>query len=276
VYKFSINVLITIFLILGLMGCNNNKSQKDSTSQELTSEKGKTPKRDNKNQQNNLQNKNTKKILGNTPAKKITKKNKTNSSKIKLTPYPESIAVVVNKRYYMPANYVPKDLVYPNVPFLFKEKVEKRKMRSEAARALEKMFAAAKKDGIYLKGVSAYRSYKTQQALFNRYVKRDGYEKARTYSAVPGSSEHQTGLAIDVSGSSGKCAAASCFANTKEAAWLKKNSQKYGFIIRYPKGKESITGYKYEPWHLRYVGNISSNIQNRGITLEEYLRISGL
>ena len=128
----------------------------------------------------------------------------------------------------------------------------------------------------YISGVSAYRSYKTQQALFNRYVKRDGYEKARTYSAVPGSSEHQTGLAIDVSGSSGKCAAASCFANTKEAAWLKKNSQKYGFIIRYPKGKESITGYKYEPWHLRYVGNISSNIQSRGITLEEYLRISGL
>ena len=129
---------------------------------------------------------------------------------------------------------------------------------------------------IYLSGVSAYRSYKTQKALFDYYVKRDGYAKARTYSAIPGTSEHQTGLAIDVSGSNGKCAAASCFANTKEASWLKKNCGKYGFIIRYPKGKEKITGYKYEPWHLRYVGNISTPIQTNGITLEEYLHVSGL
>lgn len=194
----------------------------------------------------------------------------------KLTSYPASIAVVVNKTYYMPPNYVPKNLVYPNVPFIFKKKVEKRKMRIEAAKALEKMFAAAKKDRIYLSGVSGYRSYTTQKALFDRYVKRDGYEKARTYSAIPGTSEHQTGLAIDVSGSSGKCAAAPCFANTKEAKWLNKNSAKYGFIIRYPKGKESITGYRYEPWHLRYVGNISKPIKAHGITLEEYLNVKSV
>ncbi|CAH2715342.1 hypothetical protein BACCIP111895_02526 [Neobacillus rhizosphaerae] len=244
-FKNSIRVLLMIFLIINAIGCtkNSNKSIQPKSS---------------KIQQMNVTNSPSKKKI----------------SAVTLTAYPASIAAVVNKKYYMPVTYVPKDLVYPNVPFLFNEKIEKRKMRKEAAKALERLFAAAKKDGIYLSGVSAYRSYSTQKVLFNNYVKRDGFEKARTYSAIPGTSEHQTGLAIDVSGSNGKCAATSCFANTKEATWLKKNCAKYGFIIRYPKGKESITGYKYEPWHLRYVGNISTAIQTRGITLEEYLHVT--
>jgi zinc D-Ala-D-Ala carboxypeptidase len=184
---------------------------------------------------------------------------------------PESSAVLVNKQFALPESYEPNDLVYPSVPFVFKEKIEKREMRKEAAGALEQMFKGAKKDGIYLAGVSAYRSHATQTSLFNRYVKKDGEEKAKTYSAVPGTSEHETGLAIDVSGSSGKCAATDCFAGTKEAKWLDKHAAEYGFIIRYPKGKESITGYKYEPWHLRYVGTkVSKEIARKGITLEEY------
>lgn len=184
---------------------------------------------------------------------------------------PESIAVLVNKEFALPDDYDPSDLVYPDVRFTFKEKIEKRKMRSEAAKALEKMFAGAEKDGIYLAGVSAYRSHSRQTTLFNQYVAKDGEEKAKTYSAVPGHSEHETGLAIDVSGSDGKCAAADCFGGTKEANWLADHAAEYGFIIRYPDGKESITGYKYEPWHLRYVGkDISANIAERGITLEEY------
>lgn len=184
---------------------------------------------------------------------------------------PDSIAVMINKQYGLPDNYKPTDLVYPDVRFLFKEKIEKRMMRSEAAKALEEMFAAAEEDGIYLAGVSAYRSQATQTALYNRYVERDGEEKARTYSAVPGYSEHQTGLAIDVSGSDGKCAAESCFGGTKEAEWLAQHSAEYGYIIRYPEGKEDITGYKYEPWHIRYVGKeIAAYIAENGITLEEY------
>ena len=92
-----------------------------------------------------------------------------------------------------------------------------------------------------------------------------------TYSAVPGHSEHETGLAIDVSGSDGKCAATDCFGDTMEAKWLAEHAAEYGFIIRYPKGKESITGYKYEPWHLRYVGvQIASEIAEQASTLEEY------
>jgi D-alanyl-D-alanine carboxypeptidase len=184
---------------------------------------------------------------------------------------PDSITVLVNKQFALPDNYEPNDLVYPDVPFLFKEKIEKRKMRKVAAGALERLFAAASKDGVKLAGVSAFRSYATQKTLFDNYVKKDGLIKARTYSALPGTSEHETGLAIDISGISGKCAAESCFAGTKEAVWLDKHAPEYGFIIRYPKGKEPITGYEYEPWHIRYVGTqIAAEIAKKGITLEEY------
>lgn len=187
---------------------------------------------------------------------------------------PDSIAVMVNKEYGLPDNYKPSDLVYPDVRFTFTEKIEKRMMRSEAAKALEKMFAGAEEDGIYLAGVSAYRSLATQTTLFNRYVKKDGEEKAKTYSAVPGYSEHQTGLSIDVSGSDGKCAADSCFGGTKEANWLSEHAAEYGYIIRYPEGKQAITGYKYEPWHVRYVGQeIATYISEQGITLEEYYEV---
>jgi D-alanyl-D-alanine carboxypeptidase len=184
---------------------------------------------------------------------------------------PESITVLVNKQFALPKSYEPTDLIYPDVLFVFKEKLDKRKMRKEAAAALETMFAGAKKDHIILAGVSAYRSYATQKDLFNRYVKKDGEKKARTYSAIPGTSEHETGLAIDVSGSDGKCGAEDCFAGTKEALWLDQHASEYGYIVRYPKGKEAITGYNYEPWHLRYVGKaISAEIADKGITLEEY------
>lgn len=184
---------------------------------------------------------------------------------------PKSIEVLVNKTYRLPEGYVPPDLVYPNVPFIFSEKVDKRKMRREAAAALEKLFAAAKKDGVELAGVSGYRSESRQKTLYNNYVQRDGVKAADTYSARPGHSEHQTGLTIDVSGITGKCAAESCFAGTKEAKWLDKHAHEYGFIIRYPEGKDSITGYKYEPWHLRYVGTRTANeIASRSTTLEQY------
>jgi len=150
-------------------------------------------------------------------------------------------------------------------------------MRKEAAKALEQLFAAAKADGVALAGVSAYRPYGYQKALFHRYVQKDGLEKARMYSAVPGTSEHETGLAVDVAGIDGKCAATSCFAGTQEAIWLASHAQDYGFIIRYPKGKEDITGYIYEPWHLRYVGSEAAQaISEKEITLEEYLGVASV
>lgn len=185
---------------------------------------------------------------------------------------PDSVTVLVNKNFALPKDYEPEDLVYPDVPFIFKEKVDKRKMRSVAAKALKELFAGAEKDDIQLAGASAYRSYATQKILFHNYVKQDGLEEARTYSALAGTSEHETGLAIDVSGIDGKCAVQACFAGTKEAIWLGKHAAEYGFIVRYPKGKEAITGYKYEPWHLRYVGkDIAKEIFDKDTTLEGYL-----
>ncbi|KRE90059.1 peptidase M15 [Paenibacillus sp. Soil766] len=195
----------------------------------------------------------------------------TKNGAVQVIAKPESITVLVNKMNSLPSSYEPTDLVYPNIAFTFSEKIDKRKMRQVAATAIEKLFAGAAKDGVPLAGVSAYRSYATQKALFDSYVKKDGEEKAKTYSAVPGTSEHETGLAIDVTGSNGKCAAADCFGGTKEAIWLEKHAAEYGFIIRYPQGKAAITGYQYEPWHLRYVGaDIAKEIQSKNVTMEEY------
>ncbi len=186
---------------------------------------------------------------------------------------PSDLAVVVNKQRSLPANYVPEDLVEPQVPFSFTGKSEKRMLRAEAAKALEQMFARAKQDNVQLYGVSGYRSYKTQQALYAGYVKTQGAEHASRYSAQSGKSEHQTGLAIDVSGADKKTRLEEPFAHTVEGKWLAKHAPEFGFIIRYPKGKEAITGYAYEPWHIRYVGKkMAQEISERGITLEEYFQ----
>lgn len=133
------------------------------------------------------------------------------------------------------------------------------------------MKTAAATDGIALQIVSGFRSYNTQKQLYNNYVNRDGIANADTYSARPGHSEHQTGLAADIN------AADEWFHDTSEAKWLNDNCYKYGFIIRYPKGKQNITGYIYESWHLRYVGEtLAKTLYNDGnwITLEEYLGIT--
>ncbi|GAB2698966.1 D-alanyl-D-alanine carboxypeptidase family protein [Paenibacillus thermoaerophilus] len=185
------------------------------------------------------------------------------------------LLVVVNKQRRLPEGYVPPDLTEPQVPFSFTGKNERRYMRKEAAEALEKLFAAAKEDGIELVAVSGYRSQTTQKALFEGYVKTQGEKLARQYSAEPGHSEHQTGLAMDVSSKSAGFSLEEKFASTAEGKWLAEHAHEHGFIIRYPKGKESVTGYNYEPWHLRYVGvDIAREIQKAGLTLEEYFKDS--
>jgi len=185
---------------------------------------------------------------------------------------PNSLAVLVNKQFSLPEGYKPPGLIDdPALPFLSGEKGEKRLIRKEAADMLKKMFAAAAGDGLQLAVVSAYRSNRTQKTLFEYYVRTYGEAEARRFSAVPGHSEHETGLAVDVSGRDGKCAAEDCFAGSKEANWLAANAAAYGFIVRYPQGKESITGYTYEPWHLRYVGvKMAQEVTGKGLTLEEY------
>lgn len=184
----------------------------------------------------------------------------------------DDILVLVNKNRNLPSDYVPDDLVFPNVRFTFEGFDEKKQMRKEAAEALEELFKAAEEEGIYLFAVSGYRSYNRQKYLFDTRAARDGFEEANKLTAYPGQSEHQTGLAMDVSCQSVGFDLTQKFGQTVEGIWLKENAHKFGFIIRYQEDKVDITGYSYEPWHIRYVGKeAAKEIYERNITLEEYL-----
>lgn len=186
---------------------------------------------------------------------------------------PENILVLVNKQYSLPNGYTPKDLVRPDVLFSFgNEDVEKSYLRKEAATALEKMFRQAKKEkNLDLFAVSGYRSYERQIQILNAQIDSVGEEMAVQVVAIPGQSEHQTGLAMDISSHSANFTLEESFEDTKEGKWLAKNAHRFGFILRYPKGKEEITGFSYEPWHFRYVGKeIAGIIFEKGWTLEEY------
>lgn len=182
---------------------------------------------------------------------------------------PKDSVMLVNKSNRVSEDYVPEDLVIPNIKFL--EGTSNKYIVSEVADALEDMFKAAKKDNVTLIGVSGYRSYDYQDNLYKNKVKTKGKKYADKYVAVAGASEHQLGLAIDLV-SSDYTSIDNGFANSKGFKWLDEHMQDYGFILRYLKGKEEITGYAFEPWHIRYVGvDVAKEIKNRGITLEEYL-----
>lgn len=181
-----------------------------------------------------------------------------------------SILILANKSHPLPEDYEPSDLVTPNV------KVNKSglSLRKEASDAIEEMFNAAKEENINLVLGSSYRSYSYQASLFSRYVAKDGEEKAAKYSSKPGQSEHQTGLAADISDESGENFLKQSFKDTKEGIWLKNNSYKFGYILRYPEGKEDITGYMFEPWHFRYIGKEEAlKVYNSGLCFEEYYKI---
>lgn len=157
--------------------------------------------------------------------------------------------LLVNKTYALPSSYNPG-------------------VDNKAMSQLKKLQAASKQAGYTMGLLSGFRSYSFQKDLYNYYVRIDGQKEADTYSARPGHSEHQTGLAFDIGDISDN------FGNTARGRWLKNNCATYGFIIRYPKGKEKITGYSYEPWHVRYVGiEHAKNIMKSGLTLEEYLGV---
>ncbi|CAM2362088.1 D-alanyl-D-alanine carboxypeptidase family protein [Listeria seeligeri] len=184
----------------------------------------------------------------------------------------ENILVLANKDYSLQPSYTPPDLVRPNVTFSFgDEQVEKAQMRKEAGTALEEMFQAANKDGYKLFAVSGYRSYKRQQEVFQAEVNSKGDTKAREAVAYPGTSEHQTGLAMDISSESQSYELTEAFGTTPEGKWLEENAHNYGFILRYMKGREDITKYQYESWHYRYVGKDAATIiYENNWTLEEF------
>lgn len=185
---------------------------------------------------------------------------------------PYEILVLVNKSYALPADFEPEDLVVPNVPFPFSEDDPKKQLRQEAAHALEQLFAASKRDGLELYAQSGFRSYDRQEAIFASNVEAHGEEHANTFSARAGESEHQSGLVMDVTSQEVNFDLITDFGDTNEGKWLKDYAHEYGFIVRYPEGKENITKYQYEPWHLRYVGKkVAEEITANDLTLEEYL-----
>ena len=181
------------------------------------------------------------------------------------------LMILVNKEYYLSRDYIPDDLA-PIRYYATDRSPEGRYMRKEAADQFNRMAEAAATDGFEIVMTTAYRSYGFQSTLYNNYVKAHGQKEADRFSARPGYSEHQTGLAVDISAPSVGYALTQDFEGTPEWAWLMEHAREYGFILRYPKGKTQTTGYMYEPWHFRYVGlEAAKEIEESAITLEEYL-----
>jgi D-alanyl-D-alanine carboxypeptidase len=183
----------------------------------------------------------------------------------------KGLLILVNKQNPLASDYKPSDLADIKY-FASNRAAGARYMRVEAADAFNKLSEAAADQGLEIVVTTAYRSYAFQSMLYNNYVANYGQASADTFSAQPGKSEHQTGLAADVSSPSVNYELTEGYIDTPEGGWLNENAYKFGFIIRYPKGKEDITGYMYEPWHIRYVGmTAAEEIYKEGITLEEYL-----
>lgn len=171
--------------------------------------------------------------------------------------------IVVNKENKLSKDYIPKNLI----------NVGKVQVSKKIYKDLIKLLNESLKDGINLVVESGYRSYSYQEEILKEFQKEFGIEETLKKVAKPGYSEHQTGLAIDFGYIDNIKYNEDIKENSQESTWLYNNSYKYGFILRYPKGKENITGYKYEPWHYRYVGKkIAKKIHNRHITLEDYIK----
>lgn len=187
---------------------------------------------------------------------------------------PGSIWWIVNRERPLPDGYVPPDLSVPDVRLRLAASAEQMQFSDRAIPAVESMFAAANSDGVELVFGSGYRSEALQAQFYNSYVARDGQAAADRYSARPGTSEHQTGLAFDVTSVSGTCHLEVCFEDLPEGQWVGENAHRFGFIIRYLNGKEAITGYQYEPWHLRYVGEeLANELHESGQTMEEFFNL---
>jgi zinc D-Ala-D-Ala carboxypeptidase len=174
-----------------------------------------------------------------------------------------SLALVVNKKHRLPSDYEPG-----------LSAVRGGYLREEAASGLQALLGAAESAGHGTKLISGYRSYSKQSSVYQGYVAQYGQEYADTISARPGHSEHQTGLAADIGNADGYCDLEICFGTTSLGQWLAAHAHEYGFIVRYPEAKESLTGYQYEPWHLRYVGTeTASKVFNSAQTLDQFMGV---
>lgn len=177
--------------------------------------------------------------------------------------------VLVNKLYTVSKDYYPTDMVAVDGSLSTNQGLY---FKREAYEAYLKMLSAAQSEGLNFMICSTYRSYALQTSLYNNSLAQNGEAFTNTRSAYPGRSEHHTGWAVDITSKSMGYGLSQNFIDYPEGLWINNHCSEYGFIIRYPSGKTNITGYDYEPWHLRYVGiEAASEITSRGITLEEYL-----
>lgn len=180
---------------------------------------------------------------------------------------------LINKDHPLPADYIPSDLIVCPFFFAASPEDEKRQLCRPACNAAARLFEYAKSFGHIFYGISGYRSYLRQQEIFNESLRSKGRIHTEQYIAFPGTSEHQSGLALDISCTSIQLKLDTSFADTPEGKWLVKYAPMFGFIIRYPKGKESVTGYAWEPWHIRYVSRpLALFLSLTGQTLEEYYK----
>ncbi len=171
-----------------------------------------------------------------------------------------SLTVVVNKKHRLPSNYVPSLVT-----------VGGGQIRPEASSDLQRLLNDASSAGAPMNIISSYRSYQTQVSTYQYWVDLNGQTQADRESARPGHSEHQTGLTVDMGNPDGSCRLVACFGDGAAGKWLAANAYKYGFIVRYPPNSESLTGYIYEPWHIRYLGvDVATAVYNSGLTLDQY------
>ena len=181
---------------------------------------------------------------------------------------------LINREYPLERDYIPDDLIPCDFPFAAAEHAEKRLLRSTAAQAAKALIEYGKSFGCSLYGISGYRSYARQQEIYEKRLAQAGLLHTARYIARPGESEHQSGLALDLSCPAVSLELEESFAETWEGRWLAAYAPMFGFILRYPRGKEKITGYAWEPWHIRYVGkSLALYLALTGMTLEEYHRI---
>lgn len=187
---------------------------------------------------------------------------------------PASLWVIVNKQRTLPADYRPADLSTPAITLNPRKSTEENQLRAEPAEALQQLFKDTEAQGFKLMLASGFRSGTLQATYYNSYVARDGQAAADRYSARPGTSEHQTGLAVDIARADRQCYLETCFGELPESKWLTDNAHTYGFILRYPENKETVTGYQYEPWHFRYVGkDLAGELYGKKLTMEEFFEL---
>lgn len=269
-------LILVIIFVLAFKGCNSKKKNNDKTvpaNTETTTDDNKTATENNsenikseENQDASTSSDNSSDYSGSQYADSQSVSSKGFSIQtINGITYVDGV-LIANKTYSLPSDFIPQD---PEVPVTSQRSTTS--LDRTLMSAWRTMQADASSQGLNIYIASAYRSYSYQVNLYNSYVARDGKAAADTYSSRPGNSEHQTGLCFDLNSIDDS------FGDTAEGRWVNDNCYKYGFCIRFPKGKDAYTGYQYESWHLRYVGkDLAEKLYNNGawISLEEYFGIT--